>query len=507
MNDWRRSEMASQSRTEQRTGRGASNGLFMGAFDTASGADQTGMLKYAGGARSIAIPMPFDSVNSWIRCIPEASSGCLLGYRTDNQDLAFVNYMNDKPSNKLNSYTNEANLYRPLLSGEIDIMSVGYAGTYYSSRPDLEHRGGVVRSWLDQDRAESGAKAPLHCRQIWEHLSAEIGDEERFGVVRRPLKLSGLGSLVGTAPSHSSNFYNYPFPDYSLPGGVPAAYSLVAQAVATASKVVSSATGTFEIRPFAKEYMRVIKNPLSPIPPDVLIDIREGQVFDDDGKQVTSDSGAYVRAQYQYFTPFTDATMLTIDELGNTYLNLSLAATDGYSIDVPLGSYTLTAATGIDMSTYAAIGLSSELGTSIEATTTVDISSTLSMSLDSSLDMSLSASTGYTMSSDMNADNSAQMNYTIKAGINFEATADTSMALSAPMISIGQSASDPMLMGTAVMTTLTSVFNAMLTSASKFTVGNLGYPTILDSGIVQALTQAITDISSVWPSTSITVGP
>lgn len=509
MTDWRRSDVSTRSRTEDQTGHGSNKGVFVASFDTASGENQSGRLTYAGGTRSLPIPMPFDSTDSWIRCIPEASAQALVTYRTDTQDVAILGYINEKPSDKIDAYRGAKSLYRPLLGGEIEIMSVGKATSYYSTRPNIEHRGGMIRAWLDQDRLESGSKAPLHKRQLWEHLSAEIGDEERFGVVRRPIKMGLLSSLaLGLGfEGHSSNFEEYPYPDFSLPGGVPAAFSLAAKGIATASEAVGTLTGTFKVRPFAKEYLRVIKNPLSPIPPDVLVDVREGQVFNDKSEQETSDSGAYLRAKYEYFTPFTDSTSLKIDELGNTYWSLSLAATDGYSISVPLGSFKLDASTGIDMSTYGSLSTSSLLSTSISATLGIDMSSTLNTSFSTGLNFDHSITGMHSMSCNLNSSNDALLNYSASAGVMMDLTANTMMSLTAPLINIGQQATDPTLMGTAVMTTMLNVFSAMLTAAPMFTLGNLGYPTVLDPSVVAAITQAIAEISSIWPSKTIFVGP
>ena len=291
MSDWIRKERASLDRQDNKTGSGmaTSGGCFQALIESTSGESQNANLTYSGGSRSIALPMPFESTNSWIRSIPASGCAALITYRRDTGEPTFLRYLNDVPDKKLSSYQAGTNIYRPLLPGEHEVHSSGYAQSFYSQRGTLDQRGGVIRSWLSQDQVECGQKSPIHTRQLHQHLTSAMGDEERFGVVRRPMKLTpASAALLGS--EYSSNFSTYPYPDFSLPGGVPAAFNIASQAIATASAAIAAATGTFKIRPFAKEYLRVIKNPLSPLPPDSLIDIREGQVFDDDGEQVKGDS-------------------------------------------------------------------------------------------------------------------------------------------------------------------------------------------------------------------------
>jgi len=224
MGDWRNKERAIARRSAQKSSRGAARGIFSGYVDTASGETQSAKLVYAGGEKSIPLPMPFEGTDSWIRSIPNSGSPCVLANRSDTEDLTFITYLNESAEKRLEQYKGTSGLYRPLNPGEHEIHSSGLAQSYYASRPYMEHRAGIIRSWLDQDRVECGQKAPLHVRQIWEHASNEIGDEERFGVVKRPLMLVGVAAALARS-LYSYNFPDFPYPDFSLPGGVPAAFS------------------------------------------------------------------------------------------------------------------------------------------------------------------------------------------------------------------------------------------------------------------------------------------
>jgi len=505
MTDWRRTVQTTQNRSNAISGDGvvATGGIFQGVIDSSSGENQNARLVYAGGGSSIPLPMPFESSTSWIRSIPTSGSAALVAYRRDTGDATFIRYLNDMPDKKLASYQSGDNVYRPLLPGEHEIHSSGFAQSFYGQRPVLEHRGGIIRSWLDQDRAECGQKAPIHTRQLHTHRTNELGDEERFGVVRRAKKLNIANALLQGAKK-SSNFYEYPYPDFSLPGGVPAAFSLLAETVGAASEAAAALTGTFKIRPFAKEYVRIIKNPLFPLPPEKHIDIREGQVFDDDGKQVTGDSGAYLRAKYEYYTTLMDATKCEIDELGNVAWSLSLAATNGWTTNVPFGAWKLDTGLGIEMSTLTSIAVSSTLDTSISATTELSLDSLLNTSFSTGLNFSHSTTGTYESTSQMAMNLKTNMNLTAEAAMVFEAKGGVQMNLNSPIVQIGSSPSEPTVMGTQLSTWLQNLCNVFTQNASFVGMGNMGAPVPLNPAIVTAITSLAGQIP-VLTSKTITV--
>jgi len=384
--------------------------------------------------------MPFESSSSWIRSIPDTGAAALLGYRRDSQEPTFIRYLQDEPAKRLEGYRGGVNLYKPLQPGEHEIHSSGYAQSYYSQRPILEQRGGIIRSWLDQDLAESGQKAPCHARQLHEHKSNEIGDEERFGVVRRPKKVN-LAAAIVLGSSTSSNFHDYPYPNYTAPGNIPAVYSITAEGIGLASEATATLTGTYKIRPFGKEYLRVLKNNMFlgdgllkvPLPPLTLVDIREGQVFDDAGIQLFGDSGAYLRAKHEYFTVLSDSTKMEIDDMGNVVWTVSLAAEDGWTTKVPFGSWVLSASKGISMSTLTSIDISSSFRTAITAQTDIETDSKANTTM-SAFNFSTSAKGLWDASSEQDMSLGTSMNLKAEAAMVFDVKAGTQINLTAPTV-------------------------------------------------------------------------
>ena len=506
--DWRRTCKVSEDRQSQISGGNiiSGGGIFQGLIEASSGENQNAQMVYAGGGgSSIALPMPFESSDSWIRSIPTSGSTALISYRRDTNEATFIRYLNDSPDKKIAGYSAGGNIYKPLLPGEHEIHSSGMAQSYYGQRAVLDQRAGVIRSWLDQDRAECGQKSPIHTRQLHSHKMNAVGDEERFGVVRRPKKLNPANAIL-LGETHSSNFYKYPYPDFSMPGGIPATFSAFAETVAVASQAVAALTGTFKIRPFAKEYLRVIDNPLYPLPPVTLVDIREGQVFDNDGVQVTGESGAYLRARHQYYTTLMDSTSCEIDELGNVSWGLSLGATNGWSTRIPFGAWKLDANLGIDMTTLTSITTSSTLNTSISAFTELSLDSTLNTSFSTGLNFSHATNGTHDVSSMLPMSLKSDMNFTAEAGIIFEAKAGVQMNLNAPLVSIGSSPSEPTIMGTQLSTWLQTLCQLFANNAMSVGIGNLGAPVPLNPAIVSGISSLTAQIP-LLTSKTITVSP
>lgn len=513
MGDWRRTERASIERQNNITGNNiqSSGGIFQGLVESSSGENQNARLVYAGGTSSIPLPMPFESTTSWIRCIPISGSAALVTYRRDTGEATFIRYLNDSPDKKIAAYQAGGNLYRPLLPGEHEIHSSGLAQSYYSQRPNLDHRAGAIRSWLDQDKAEAGQKSPIHTRQLHTHRSNAVGDEERFGVVRRPKKLNMVNALL-QGSRYSSNFYMYPYPNFSLPGGIPNPYSTSAQVIATASEAASTLTGTFKIRPFAKEYLRVIKNPMFPLPPiETLIDIREGQVFDDEGVQVTGDQGAYLRAKHEYFTTWGDATKCEIDELGNVSWSLSTAGLvtgmANWTTKVPGGSWILETNFGIDMSTRQSITTNSLMSTVISATKDISLSSTLNTDFSTGLNFSHSTNGTYDSSAQLDMSLKSSMNFNAEASLIFEAKGGVQMNLNAPIVQIGSSPAEPMVMGKQMVDWMKKLVDVFIQNQMSIGIGNMGAPVPLNPSITAVLVQLQTLVLSdaISPLTSKTI--
>jgi hypothetical protein len=312
----------------------------------------------------------------------------------------------------------------------------------------------------------------------------------------------------------------YPYPNFSLPGGIPNPYSTTAQVVATASEAASALTGTFKIRPFAKEYLRIIKNPIYPLPPiKTLIDIREGQVFDDDGVQVKGGQGAYLRAKHEYFTSWGDATKCEIDELGSVSWSLSTSLATGmanWTTSVPGGSWKLDANFGIDMSTPQAITTSSLLSTTITANKDLVLESTFgNTDITTGFNFSHSTDGTYESTSSFNMSFSTDMNYSAEAGKMWEGKAGVQMNLNAPKVQIGSNPKEPMVMGVQLVTWLNTLVDTFVKNASCIGMGNMGAPVPLNPTVLTALQQLQTTVSggvanekaSLITSKTITVSP
>jgi len=527
MGDWQRTSNATADRVSQKTGRGSNTGLFQALVETAGGSNQSAKLIYQGGEQEASLPMPFESTSSWIRSIPESGSTALVGYRSDTMSPTFIRYIQDTPEKKLQTYRAKLNFYRSLNPGEHEIHSTGGAQTFYGSRPVLEHRGGVVRSWLNQDRAESGAKAPLHTRLLWDNLADTLGDEERFGVVRRSQDLNIFNTLLISAgilvddPSletalslllkpklKSSHFYDYPFADFTLPGGLPALTAIAAKALDQASELKATITGDFKERSFAKEYLRVITNgsTLLPIPP-VLVDIREGQVFDDDGTQVLDlSTGAYLRAKHTYYTSTLDSTEFTVDEIGNVSWSLSLGAITGFATKVPLGAWSLFAGLGVDIKTTKDFSVLTGLGVTMTTTKDISLESLVSTSMISGLEFSQKVGGTYAVQVGADASHTSGANFSITSGINTSVIAGTLCSLTAPIVQIGSAPVSPAVLGTELSTFLASFLNILISNASFFSIGNLGGAAPINPAVVGQLSSLLGTLPTVISKT-ITLGP
>jgi len=532
MANWMREERANSERQSQQRGRGSLLSVFAGIIESAAGDTQTAKISYPGGQRDIPLPMPFEATGSWIRSIPDTGSTALLTYRADTKDVTFLRYVQDRADKKLESYNEGVTLYRPLLPGEHEIHSSGSAQSFYSSRSVLEHRAGVLRSWLDQDRAEIGQKSTLHTRQMVDHFSDKIGDEERFGVVRRPKLLNPLQasvlSIEGSIKTislvtkiRSSVVEEYPFPDFSLPGGAPALFSVSAAASSIASELLNIVRGEFKTRTFGREYLRVINNPIvftDPITevglafPPKLIDFREGQVFDDFGlQQINLKTGAYLRARHQYFSPLStelipDATTHSVDELGNVSWDLALAAISGFSISAPLGGFSVTAGLPINMFTFTTMDYTSTLSASFTSLAAdVNISSTLATTIDGKAGVNISTLAKYALDAKLGISTTTTLNSTHEAAINYDIKAGVKASVTAPIVDIGATPIEPAVLGTQYTAAFITFLSSIVAEPVSLT-GNLGSPVPWNPLIITAINDLVSTLPTTI-STSVKVSP
>ena len=245
-----------------------------------------------------------------MRAAPEGGMGTLLVTRSDTQEPENLRWWHTDTKLRLQLFrenvdsllSGEGQLisreaFRPLQSGEIDIVSKGGAQIFMGNRPHLDMRAGIMQFTMDQDETEISAKAPIHVRKNHQHKSSEIGDEERYGVVKRP----DAGSTINKF---------YPDPD---------------------GKRDDERVG------FAKEHLMRMTNPQL-TPPHILFDTRTGHVIDDTGIPYRlDDSGEKLRARGEYWTPAETSVLMQLDELGNFKIEHPVQATTGGKFVLPSG--------------------------------------------------------------------------------------------------------------------------------------------------------------------------
>lgn len=311
-------------RRSQKNQQFAEGSVFQGVISgDHDGLNEQVNVAYHAGERKMQALHPYLGADSWIRVGAEAGQAVLAAQRPDSNVPELLAYGSIDQKARTDSYQSGVGLYRPLQPGEIEIHSKGTAQAHFSRRPRCEHRAGIIRSWLDQDRLESGARAPVHVRQGHLQRGGLIGDEERFGVVARP----------ATGATVSKVSQQYIKADRIIDPFLGA--SVVASA-ALASVIV-------EPGPWAKEHLRVLYSGAAL--PEKLIDIREGDVIDDSGSVVNlSSSGQPLRFKGEWFTEglLGGAFFVGIDKDGNFTVAAPDDASVGGDITIPSGDLILT---------------------------------------------------------------------------------------------------------------------------------------------------------------------
>jgi len=272
-----------------------------------------------GGRRIIRNPQPHLGQSAWIRAAPDQGMGSLLITRSDAEEPEIMRWWHTDTQERLSLFRQNVNelisgsgqlieleAFRPLESGEIDLSSIGGAQLFLGRRPHLDMRAGIIKLTMDQDETEFASKSPIHIRRGYQHNSSEIGDEERFGVVKRPK----AGSFI-------DSFY----PD-------------------------NFGRRDEERRGFAKEYLMRLKNP-QPGPPEMLFDIRAGHAMDDEGKPFRLDeTGLNLRSRAEYFTPADTSILAQMDDNTNWKIEHPDDAVFGGLYILPKGS--LVSRIGVD---------------------------------------------------------------------------------------------------------------------------------------------------------------
>jgi hypothetical protein len=299
----------------------ANGSVFQGVItgDHDINEEKVGVAYYAG-QRKLPTLHPYLGSDSWIRTGAEGGQPVLAAQRPDSAAPELLAYAPKEQDVRTETYKSGVGLYRPINPGEIEIHSKGTAQTFYSQRPLLEQRGGLIRNWLDQDNLESGSRSPIHVRHLHLKRSGEVGDEERFGVVSRPDGSSRIARKYVRADRVIDPILGAGFVASAVTAGVVA-----------------------EPGPWAKEYTRVIRS--GAIFPEKLVDHREGDVIDDAGDPVNlTSSGKPLRMKAEYFADslFGGVFFVGIDQDGNFSVAAPDEASVGGDVTIPAGDLLVT---------------------------------------------------------------------------------------------------------------------------------------------------------------------
>jgi len=285
---------------ERQIRRGLNQPFGMLVHSVNSDSEQAKLSYFGAKDRLLTISHPFRSTSSWIRAIPESGSSCLGAFRSDEANPHVLGSITRNSLFHNDQYRKGLGVYRPLLPGEIELASTGYAQMYLSGKPKLELRGGSIHRWADQEKLLSGDRSPIHTRQLMQFRSNDLADEERLGIISRPKKLeSGAFSTWEVA---------YPKKDNS----------------------------------FAAEHYISLRNP-SNQNPQILFTSQRGHVLDIEGKPIIqSKTQIPLRYLEEYFANDESSSRFEIDEKGNYNAIIADAATDGWNLDIPNGNYKKT---------------------------------------------------------------------------------------------------------------------------------------------------------------------
>jgi hypothetical protein len=265
---------------------------------------------------------------------------------------------------------NRKSLYRNLREGELELASSGGVTTHYSSRPVFNGRAGAVSWTYDSDKLEASATAPTHVTRGHNNTPDQIGNEIRFGVVKRPLS-STREMYALTAP--------------------------------LSNPIVGLYT-------YAYEYLINLANDNGA----PLIDHRLGEVYDDQLSPgipfslpvLGRKSSIPLRARYQYHSTIEPGgipapgkmTSYEISCLGDVDALLSDLAIQGYSLTVPHGAMNFKAGTSASFVAELAVLVKSTLDKiTLEASGGIVMSTDQSIKTTASVSQKHSSGTTFTL--------------------------------------------------------------------------------------------------------------
>lgn len=328
------------------------------------------------GSGNSQISHPFVSGESWFRGMPSVGTRCTVSFNKSMNRYEFVSYTqtSEQATNRITKYKKKKSLYRPLQEGEFELMSSGTVNEFFGSRPVKTGRAGPVTWSYDGDKLEATTTAPTTIIRGHRNQRDRIGNEIRFGAIKRPTGASTeLYALTAPFSMPSADLYTY-----------------------------------------AYEYLVALSND-NDAP---LLDFRAGEVYDDSltpgipfaAPALGKKTSLPLRARYKYHVtvepgglPMPDMyTGIEIDNLGNVDVQLAETAVLGYSMSVPLGA--IDVSSGLEgkfvsklamkiASTLAGVVVSSLLDTKISSGTAMNIEAGTSLSAKSTADMKISAGT------------------------------------------------------------------------------------------------------------------
>jgi len=139
------------------------------------------------GRPSVPVRHPYLGPHSWIRCMPEIGTKCMVEMANTPRRHVVLGYISQRFGEVVYKATKDDNIIvRQLRPGEIEVMSSGKATTAWLSDGSVKTLGGVLEHDLDMDKLEIRQRTPTYRRELHLHELPNIRHEERFGVVKRP---------------------------------------------------------------------------------------------------------------------------------------------------------------------------------------------------------------------------------------------------------------------------------------------------------------------------------
>lgn len=364
------------------------------------------------GSSQVQVAHPFVSGSAWIRAMPSVGTQIIVSYNTTRKRYEFVSYAPSQEftSRQLEAYSKRKSLYRDLREGEIELNSSGGANMHLGSRPIVSGHAGCVSWSYDSDKLETNTQAPTHIIRGHNHKKDRIGNEMRFGVVKRPT-------------SYAEETYALTAP-LSMP--------------------------SLEKYVYAYEHLISLSNDNSA----PLIDFRSGEVYEDTltpgipfatpalGKNLKLP----LRARYRFHCTLepgglkipTQSTDIEISHLGDVDIALAMAAIQGFSLKAPMGGIKTSSGLFTTFVAKLAMSLKSELDKiKIDGNRGIDLTTLMDISSKSTLATTLSAGTSMKLDSKTTFDiNSVQISIDGKGMVSIHGA--TGLSLSGAMGKTGR---------------------------------------------------------------------